>query len=312
LRPASDIPPESFLFAQQKQVVQGLSRARFNWLLSNFDLAHYALGSLWDKIEMELDDAYANGAYIENADAYVPRWTANAADMRANLGDRARLALPYGDTERQKFDLFLPKGTPLGTVIFVHGGYWLAFDRSSWSHLAAGPLARGWAVAMPSYDLCPDVSIARITAQIATAVQAIAAQTCGPISLTGHSAGGHLVARMLDRDLIPDLVAKRYRAVVPISPLSDLRPLLQTSMNDNFRMDLAQAEAESPVLMTNRHTPQVTVWVGADERPAFLDQARWLAETWGAGHVIAPGKHHFDVIDPLADPNSNLVQLLVG
>jgi hypothetical protein len=56
----------------------------------------------------------------------------------------------------------------------------------------------------------------------------------------------------------------------------------------------------------------VTVWVGADERPAFLDQARWLAETWGCGHVVAPGKHHFDVIDALADPDSQMVATLVG
>ena len=83
-------------------------------------------------------------------------------------------------------------------------------------------------------------------------------------------------------------------------------------MNDDFRLDLAKAEAESPVLMTNRHDAQVTVWVGADERPAFLDQARWLADAWRASQVIAPGKHHFNVIDPLGDPQSALVGLLTG
>lgn len=261
---------------------------------------------------MELDDAYANAAHIAGADAYPSRWAAAAGAMRQRLGKQARLALPYGASERQKFDLFLPDGTPKGTVIFVHGGFWRAFDRSSWSHLAAGPLARGWAVAMPSYDLCPEVSIAQITRQIAAAVRTIATQVSGPISLTGHSAGGHLVARMLNRMLIPDAVAERFRAVVPISPLSDLRPLLKTSMNHDFGMDLAQAEAESPVLMTNRYPARTTVWVGGDERPAFLHQARWLAEAWRADHVIAPGRHHFNVINPLGEADSKLVQLLVG
>lgn len=261
---------------------------------------------------MELDDAYANGAYIEGAETYPPRWAAAAAAMREKLGGRALLAQPYGDSERQEFDLFLPADTPKGTVIFIHGGYWRLFDRSYFSHLAAGPLARGWAVAMPSYDLCPSVRICQITHQIATAVQVIAEQTDGPISITGHSAGGHLAARMLDKALIPDAVAGRVSHVLPISPLSDLRPLRRTVMNADFHMLEAEAIAESPLLMHNRFDIPVTVWVGANERPAFLDQARWLANAWGAGHVIAPDRHHFDVIDPLGDPKSEMTRLLTA
>ena len=71
----------------------------------------------------------------------------------------------------------------------------------------------------------------------------------------------------------------------------------------------ADAEAESPVLQPKPETP-VTLWVGADERPAFLDQSRWLAAAWDAPEVIVPGKHHFDVIDALADPDSKLVRTL--
>jgi arylformamidase len=259
---------------------------------------------------MELDDAYAIAAYIEGAEAYPPSWAAAAETLRNSLVERASMGLSYGPSERQKYDLFLPEGVPKGTVIFVHGGFWLAFDRSSWSHLAAGPLARGWAVAMPSYDLCPDVRICQITRQIANAVQAIAERVGGAISITGHSAGGHLAARMLDRGLMPGAIAGRFSRIVPISPLADLRPLRRTVMNAKFHMLEAEAIAESPLLMHDRHDVPVTVWVGAKERPAFLDQARWLANAWGAGHVIAPDRHHFDVIDPLGDPDSELVRLL--
>lgn len=261
---------------------------------------------------MELDDDYAIGAYIEGAEAFPPLWAENAGKFRAGLGERAQLAIPYGPSERQAFDLFLPEGKPQGTMIFVHGGYWLAFDRSSWSHLAAGALARGWAVAMPSYDLCPDVSIATITQQIATAVQAVAGRTTGPISLAGHSAGGYLVARMLDHRIVPDGVGKRFQTVIPISPLSNLEPLLRTSMNEKFKMNASTARSDSPVNMTERYAANVTVWVGENERPALLDQARWLADAWRVGHVIASGKHHFDVIDLLADPDSDMVRVLTS
>ncbi|MEZ5714698.1 MAG: alpha/beta hydrolase [Paracoccaceae bacterium] len=263
---------------------------------------------------MELDDAYANAAHIPGAEAFPPRW-AEAARMwrgREAHDDHARLNLEYGPGERERFDLFLPPGRPAGLVVFVHGGYWLQFDRSSWSHLAAGPVARGWAVAMPSYDLCPDVHIRDITGQIARAIDVAAGLVAGPIRLTGHSAGGHLVARMLAPGLLGAQVAARLARVVPISPLADLRPLLRTSMNAGLRLDAAEAEAESPVLMAERLDVPVTVWVGGDERPAFLDQAGWLAKAWGVPRIVAEGRHHFDVIEPLEIADSDLVETLLG
>jgi arylformamidase len=268
--------------------------------------------AIWGEQVNDLDKAYSNADFIPDAEAYPPRWAKAASAFRDGLGNRAELDLLYADRARARFDLFHPEGNPAGTLIFVHGGYWRSFDRTSWSHLAAGALARGWAVAMPSYDLCPDVTIDRITRQIAAAVETVAVRMDGPLALAGHSAGGHLVARMLDPHLITPETASRIRHVMPISPLSDLRPLIGTAMNADFRLDDPAARAESPIFMADRHAVEVTVWVGADERPAFLDQAAWLAEAWGCERVVAADKHHFDVIDDLADPESEMVTRLLG
>ncbi|RKF16124.1 alpha/beta hydrolase [Roseovarius spongiae] len=261
---------------------------------------------------MELDDAYANAPHIPGADAYPERWSSQAAAFRDTLTRRGRaeLGIAYADGPRCAYDLFLPEGAPGGLCVFVHGGYWLRFDRSFWSHLAAGPVARGWAVMMPSYDLCPAVRIPDITQQIAQAVRAAAARVAGPVALAGHSAGGHLVARMGAPAMLPRAVAERIAHIMPISPVSDLRPLMQTAMNADFHLTEATARAESPVLHPAPAAP-VTVWVGANERPVFLDQARWLAEAWGASHVIEGSKHHFDVIDGLADPASRMIGALL-
>ena len=256
---------------------------------------------------MELDDAFANAAHIPGAAAYPDRWRASA-EAFCN-GQQAEMGLAYGPGARQRLDLFLPEGRAKGLMIFVHGGYWLKFGREWWSHLATGALARGWAVALPSYTLAPQAHISEITAEIARAVGFAAARVEGPISLSGHSAGGQLVARMLAPGVLPDEVLGRVAHVAPISPVADLRPLLRTSMNSDLRLSEAEAAAESPVLQPAPETP-VTVWVGADERPVFLEQAEALAKAWGCGHVVVPKRHHFDVIDALADPGSELTKSL--
>ena len=261
---------------------------------------------------LDYDDAYANAAYIPNAEGFVEKWAQEAEVFRAQALAQgcAEIDIPYGSSARQKFDLFAPNAASHGVLIFVHGGYWLKFDKSYWSHLAKGALQRGWHVALPSYDLCPEVRISDITGQIARAVQVIGDRCEGSIALAGHSAGGHLVSCMRVGDLLPDTVQARIAHVMAISPVSDLRPLLHTAMNRSFQMDMVAAEAESPALMA-KPKGKVTVWVGADERPVFLDQARWLSQAWEAPLVVDEDKHHFDVIEGLSDTQSEMISCLL-
>lgn len=263
---------------------------------------------------MDLDDAYANAKYIPDAADYLERWEESAQAWRQmeNAAGRLLVNLSYGEHAREEFDLFLPSGRPEGLIVFVHGGYWHLFDKFRWSHFAAGATARDWAVAIPSYPLAPDVRISDITKSIGKAIEEAARHVRGPIVLTGHSAGGHLVTRMLCEDGLAPEVAARLKAVVPISPLSDLRPLIETKMNAELRLDPSEAAAESPCLLPKCVDVPVTVWVGGAERPAFLDQARWLANAWDNTTVhIDPERHHFDVIDGLKDPDSPLMNALI-
>lgn len=258
---------------------------------------------------MNLDDDYANAAYIKNAASFPQMWADRAAIFREH--NYCELGVAYGLGERQTMDLFFPKQAPKGLFVFVHGGYWLKFDRSSWSHLAGAAISRGWAVAIPSYDLAPKARIFEMTLQIAQAVTVAAEKVAGPIALAGHSAGGQLVARMVCPGVLGENVVNRVTQVVPISPVSDLRPLMHTSMNSDLKLDEEECASESPALLLPRDGLPVTVWVGADERPVFLAQSKQLADAWECDCVTAVGKHHFDVLEPLEDPNSVLSQLLL-
>ncbi len=256
----------------------------------------------------DIDQAYQNGALILGADAYPPRWAAAAQDFRESLGPRAVLDQSYGTEPRQRFDLFYPQGQPKGLLVFIHGGYWLAFGRETWSHLAAGALGRGWACAMPSYTLAPQARLSEITAEIAQATRAASALIAGPVVVTGHSAGGHLAARMG----CADQALPTVRRVVPISPLAELEPLRQTAMNADLRLDADEVARESPARLALRSNCSAHVWVGGAERPAFLWQARTLSEAWACDWTVGPKQHHFNVIDGLADPHSSLMAACLG
>lgn len=262
------------------------------------------------------DDAYTNGAHIAGGEGYLARWAQAAQDFRAGAGGCARLDLAYGPGSRNKLDLFLPDAHPRGLLIFVHGGYWMRFDKSSWSHLAQGALERGFAAALPSYTLCPDIRIGGIAREIGAAIGHAAEEVAGPIYLAGHSAGGHLVSRMLARPaLFPEEVRRRIAHVVSISGLHDLRPLMRTTMNATLKLDDLEARAESPCLLDPLPGVRLTCWVGAAERAEFIRQNALLANVWrGLGAetavVAEDNRHHFNVIEGLSDPQSPMCKAL--
>jgi arylformamidase len=264
---------------------------------------------------MDWDSAYDNDLSVPpGAPDYPMVWAREAAAFRAALlmQERAELGLAYGPAARQRLDLFRPAETPRGLAVFVHGGYWQSFDGASWSHFAAGVVARGLAVAVPTYRLCPEVRIGDIVNDVAAAVTWAAEHVAGPIHLTGHSAGGHLVARLATTTSpLSAEIRGRLRNVVPISGLHDLRPIMRTGMNRNLGIDVDEARRESPALLEPLAGIRLSAWIGALERPELVRQTDLIANVWrGLGvHTSlrhAVGRHHYDVIDGLKDPQSAL------
>ncbi len=128
---------------------------------------------------MDLSDAYANAAHIPGGPEYPARWAAAAAAFRDRHPPED---VPYGGHPRERLHLWRPPGEAKGLLVFVHGGYWMSFSASDYSHLAAGALARGWAVALPSYPLCPEARIGGIVRACARATE----RTMAPIPTSGQ------------------------------------------------------------------------------------------------------------------------------
>jgi len=275
----------------------------------------YALQML--TAHQDWDDAFANMAYIEGSEELPQYWTDCAAAYRAS-GVRIDQNVPYGTHPREHFDLIWPEGIPAGLVVFIHGGYWMRLDKSYWTHFAEGARSHGWAVCIPSYTLAPDARISQMTRQIACAIEAAATRVNGPIRITGHSAGGHLATRMICDDTpIKTKAQQCIVSVQSISGLHDLRPLLQTTMNKTLRLDEAEAKSESPALRRPARQIPYCTWVGSNERPEFIRQARLMADIWTGldmptSCVQEDGHDHFSVLEGLRHGDSKITLGLLG
>jgi len=148
---------------------------------------------------------YNNRARVPENPAIIAGWSRDAAAYR---DARPPKPIAYGAGERNRIDLFSGDGAgPI--VVFIHGGYWQALDGSFFSHLAVGLNAHGIDVAMPSYDLCPTVSIADIIDEMRTAMRELA-KLGRPLVVSGQAWGE---SGLIGRPAILDMPVGRGHVV---------------------------------------------------------------------------------------------------
>jgi arylformamidase len=265
-----------------------------------------------DPIDYEVE--YNNRARVPENPALISGWARDAAAYRERHTARR---ISYGTGARHTIDLFAgDRDGPV--VVFIHGGYWQALDGSFFSHLAGGLNAHGLSVAIPSYDLCPGVTVKEIVGQMRAASRELA-KLGRPLVISGHSAGGHLAACLLATDwavLDPSLPPDLIRAAYAISGLFDLVPLVGTTINNALHLDAASAEAISPLFWPTPVRGSLDAVVGENESAEYFRQSRTVAERWGAAGLatrfgVVPGANHFTAIAPLADPASPMVARLL-
>jgi arylformamidase len=271
-------------------------------------------------MSIDYEAEYNNRARVKEHPEILARLANDAAAYRAQATTegRAELGVSYGPSPRQFVDiLFSHAGHDAPLALFIHGGYWRSLEPRTFSSLARGLNAHGVTVALAGYDLCPDVGISDIVAQMQRACMFLWDRFRKPILVHGHSAGGHLAAAMLAADwqkhgAPADLVP----AAMAISGLFDLAPMVATSMNVDFKLDEAEARRLSPLFWPAPTGRTLDAVVGADESSEFLRQSRVIVDQWGSAGVATryeavAGANHFTVIEPLADPDSAPVRRLL-
>lgn len=254
---------------------------------------------------MDAEREYNNRARVPESAEIIAAWARDAAVFRAS-GVRAELNLAYGGGAREKLDLFLPPNAEAApTALFIHGGYWQALDRSFVSHCARGLLAQGVAVAVPSYDLCPAVTLGEIAEQLRRAAAFLHRRQGGRLLAAGHSAGGQLAALLLATNWPawePGLPPGMVGAALPVSGVFELGPLKGTSIAKALNLTGQDIATLSPRLLPPPAFEALHVVVGGAESDEFIRQSRDFATHWGGGFEALPGANHFTVLDPFTDP----------
>lgn len=260
----------------------------------------------------------------------IPDWTARSETAKEAMS--CALDIRYGEGERQKLDVYSCGDESAPTLVYFHGGYWQRGDKAIYGFLAQPFVEANVNVVVVGYDLCPAVTITRISEEAREAMAYIWRNALelsvnrDRITVMGHSAGGHITQMMMGTDwpayfeVLPrDLV----KAGIPVSPLSLLEPVrLTQGLNAGIRMDATEAAAQSPML----HHPPLTdapqlVVVGGAETDEFHRQAKMYVDAFATDDrtldlYIVPDVDHFDELNVLADPESSffiqIVKMLKG
>jgi arylformamidase len=267
---------------------------------------------------IDLGAEYNNRARVPEHPAILAKLDSDAAAYRAAC-PRAELSQNYGPSARQVIDMFPAKSgaskAPL--ALFIHGGYWRTNHWSSYSHMAEQLNDRGIDVAVAGYDLCPQVTLAAIIDQMRTACLFLWRKRKQRMMVYGHSAGGHLTACMVATDwkkIAPDAPGDLVPVGYAISGVFDLTPLVHVSMNQELRLDEAEARSVSPLFWPLPSGRVLDAVVGGAESDEFRRQSRIVADGWWGKaqtrYEEIPGANHFTVIDPLKDANSKMVARL--
>src|SRR6058998_702442 len=257
-----------------------------------------------------LDREYDNRAKVKDAPEWLERYARESAKARAEIS--GRLDVAYG-----------PSPAPAPDHVFIHGGYWHRLDKADFSYVARGLLPTGATVVVINYALIPTVQMAELVSQCRASIAWVhrhAASFGGDprrIFVSGHSAGGHLVAMLMSTDWGSEgLPADVIKAGCGISGLYDLEPIRLCYLNDVLSLTPETARLHSPIHHPPSHAGPLLLPVGALEGPEYLRQSHALARVWSSRGlrceaVEMAGHHHFSIIAELEEPASDLSRRLV-
>ncbi len=270
--------------------------------------------------QAELDAQYNNRKRFPGHVERFAAWQQWSARTRNTL--EARLDVAFGGQPTERLDIFPAAEAGAPIHVFVHGGSWYSLDKGDFSYVAEGMAPHGITTVVNNYVLAPHAGMDEIVRQNRAAIAWLwhHARDFGAdperMTVTGHSAGGHLAAMLLATDwpafgegLPPDLV----KGACAISGIFELEPIRLSYLNETLALDGETAARNSPALLDYPRPAPLLLVLGEDESAEYHRQSEDMAAKWrGLGYpcdlLAPPGLDHFTIVDSLIDPQSELVR----
>jgi arylformamidase len=274
-----------------------------------------------DYDQKALDAEYNNRVKVKDAMQWMTRFGGESARARAELPLSFDVA--YGPHHAERLDVFPAARPGLAPVhVFIHGGYWQRMDKADFSYVVRGLRPAGVVTVVVNYGLVPSIDLDTLVGQCRAAVAFVHrhARDWGGdpdrISVSGHSAGGHLVAMLLATDWgALGAPADVLKGGCAISGLYDLEPIRLCYLNDVLGLTPEVARRNSPVhLRPTGRTPLVLA-VGGTEGDEYHRQTNDLAAAWRAHGaplevMDLAGHDHFSIVAELESPFSPLARAI--
>ena len=227
--------------------------------------------------------------------------------------------LAYATDPDETLLIFPPLGgAPLAPAqVFFHGGFWSSMQASDFAFLARGFVPFGAALVLVDYPLIPRVKLADVVASCRKALLWLhrhgADHGIDPqrLFISGNSAGGHLVAELLD-DPACGFVrgGDRHQRALRSRTRGSLLPQRAAGADARGRGHAQPAPPDIADLRTaHRHRRRAR-----DRRiPAPVGRFRGACRRrrGGVEHIVVPDADHITIVlDILADPGSELNRLV--
>ncbi|MCQ9617704.1 alpha/beta hydrolase [Paenalcaligenes niemegkensis] len=266
----------------------------------------------------QLDREYDNVRKVPNFDFSTYLAELNQANelARTQYKESFSADVPYGDGPDETMDLFLTNpGGPLH--VFFHGGYWRMLHKNDFSYVANGIVAHGHNLAIINYSLIPTVNMGELVKQCVKSVEWLMAQgqamhfDPARISVSGHSAGGHLAAMMATHSFQYEL-----QSICAMSGIFDLSPIQLCFLNDVLALTDEEVATYSPVRRKPVFSGKLRLITGAQEGAEYERQAKELVSKWSAlglnSDLDFPEKHdHFTLRAALGNPDSDITKAVL-
>jgi arylformamidase len=272
-----------------------------------------------------LDLQYNNQLRVPGFADYVAGWQRESARVRAALPGARDVA--FGPTPAEVLDIYLPAKTSgaAPVQVFYHGGYWRAFTAADFAFVAERLVEAGAVAVIVNYALIPAVRMGELVRQCRAAlawVEANISRYGGDprrIHVSGHSAGGHLVAALAAMAPPPGEPDTRplIQGGVALSGLYDLEPIRLCYLQETLQLTPAEVAALSPARNLPDAARPLVLAYGTKESEEYARHATSYGRALGERGItctVRPlaGHNHMTICTALGDAKSEPMQLILG